>query len=103
MENTFGILSARWRLLLKPIEASEKNLDNIIESMCCLHNYLISRSDTGGLPGEGERGDDLQLQQAQNIVNPHANHAAQAARQMQSNLMAFLNLAGAVEWQWEML
>ncbi|KAH7712368.1 hypothetical protein AAVH_20277 [Aphelenchoides avenae] len=41
VESCFGILCARWRLLLKPIETSVENSDNIVTAICCLHNFLI--------------------------------------------------------------
>jgi hypothetical protein len=46
VENLFGILAARFRVLLKPIEAWGHNLDPIIEAVCCLHYFLLSVGDT---------------------------------------------------------
>lgn len=39
IENTFGILVARWRLLKTTINANVKNVDNIIKAIVVLHNY----------------------------------------------------------------
>ena len=40
IENAFGILSQRWRILLKPIKASVKNVENYTLTCLALHNYL---------------------------------------------------------------
>ena len=39
-ENAFGILSARWRIFRRPIEAQPVVVDSIIKSTVVLHNYL---------------------------------------------------------------
>ena len=40
VENAFGILSQRWRILLKPIKTSVKNVENYTLACLALHNYL---------------------------------------------------------------
>ena len=40
IENAFGILSQRWRILLKPIKASVKNVENYTLASLALYNYL---------------------------------------------------------------
>ncbi|CAN7937679.1 unnamed protein product, partial [Ixodes hexagonus] len=40
IENTFGILVARWRIFRQPIQASEENLEAIVWACVSLHNYL---------------------------------------------------------------
>lgn len=43
IECTFGIVSAKWRLLLKCIETDIATADNIIKCICVLHNTIIDR------------------------------------------------------------
>ncbi|KAK5648160.1 hypothetical protein RI129_003052 [Pyrocoelia pectoralis] len=39
IENTFGILVARWRILKTSINAKVENIDNIVKAVVVLHNY----------------------------------------------------------------
>ena len=40
LENSFGILAARWRIFRRPTKASTETVDNIIKAGIGLHNYL---------------------------------------------------------------
>ena len=40
IENTFGILSQRWRIFFKPIKATVKHLEIYTLARMALHNYL---------------------------------------------------------------
>ena len=40
IENTFGILVARWRVFQKPIDAKPERVETIILAAIALHNYL---------------------------------------------------------------
>lgn len=42
VENAFGIAAVRWRILLKPILASEQTLDSVVKAVVCLHNFLMA-------------------------------------------------------------
>lgn len=49
IENTFGILVARWRILKTTINAKVENIDNIVKAVVVLHNYCQSElSDSEG-------------------------------------------------------
>lgn len=41
VENCFGLLAARWRVLLKRIDSSVETADAIVKACCCLHNFLL--------------------------------------------------------------
>ena len=40
IENAFGIMSARWRILRRPIKAGISQVEGIVKAVTCLHNYL---------------------------------------------------------------
>ena len=40
IENTFGILAARWRIFHGPIKAAVETVEAIVKATCILHNYL---------------------------------------------------------------
>ena len=40
IENTFGILTARWGIFSHPINASVKTAEAITRAAVCLHNFL---------------------------------------------------------------
>lgn len=43
IENTFGILVARWRIFRTPIKTAVENVDGIIQAAVVLHNFLKVR------------------------------------------------------------
>lgn len=45
VENSFGILSAKWRIYRRPILASLPTAKSIVKATVCLHNWLISEED----------------------------------------------------------
>jgi hypothetical protein len=40
IENTFGILVARWRVFHRPINVTPEKAADIVKATCCLHNFL---------------------------------------------------------------
>lgn len=41
IENAFGILTARWRILHKPLCMSTTNCENVLKALICLHNFIM--------------------------------------------------------------
>jgi len=41
IENTFGILTARWKILQKPLCMSPANCENLFRALPCLHNFIM--------------------------------------------------------------
>jgi hypothetical protein len=121
IENVFGILCAKWRLLLKPIETSIENANWIVRAIVVLHNFLIDESKGRYRPANlaDWETDDVRdvnngqwrtmlagiapLQPAQGIHARAANwpNDAKAMRQLLVNY--FNSDAGSVPWQERMI
>lgn len=46
VENSFGIMSARFRVLRKPISLTPENTRKVTLAVCALHNFLMSRKES---------------------------------------------------------
>ncbi|KAH7714377.1 nuclease HARBI1-like protein [Aphelenchoides avenae] len=57
IENVFGMMAARWRILLGTISTNAERADDIVEATCCLHNFLIDTSPESALI-LADKGDD---------------------------------------------
>ena len=51
-ENSFGILSAKWRIFRRPRSARVDTVEKIIRAAVCLHNYL-RQTDTSNYTSAG--------------------------------------------------
>ena len=47
IENTFGILAARFRIFRRPILSCLETVENIIKACVALHNYLMANKKFG--------------------------------------------------------
>ncbi|XP_040063255.1 uncharacterized protein LOC120837753 [Ixodes scapularis] len=45
VENAFGILAQKWRILRRPFRANEENTDKIVAGCVVLHNFLLKDSE----------------------------------------------------------
>ena len=52
IENSFGILRARLRIISKPIKANVENVGNYVWAAICLHNYLRHTENATYTPSE---------------------------------------------------
>lgn len=50
IENAFGILSARFRVFMRPIRADVSTVDSIVKATVCLHNYLLCTDNARYIP-----------------------------------------------------
>ena len=50
IENTFGVLAARWQVLLKTIAVHPKNADKIVLATVILHNFMLSNARRQYMP-----------------------------------------------------
>uniref|UniRef100_A0A1X7TMB6 DDE Tnp4 domain-containing protein n=1 Tax=Amphimedon queenslandica TaxID=400682 RepID=A0A1X7TMB6_AMPQE len=116
IENTFGILAAKWRIFRRPIRASPENVERIIKACVCLHNYLrlmdnASYTPSGFVDKEGENGEiipgDWRNTLAssgstglQSLSNVSGNRYCFDAVQTRDNFAIYFNsVDGQVPWQ----
>ncbi|XP_065067590.1 putative nuclease HARBI1 [Rhopilema esculentum] len=114
IENTFGIMVARWRLFRGPIRASRENVVRYVLAAVCLHNYLrqtenavycpngfVDSEDSSGqiLPGEWRRlaSDGMGLQNIQRVRG--SRHTANATAIRNALKQYLCSEAGSVPWQ----
>ena len=45
IENSFGILAAKWRIFRKPIQAKVDTVDHIVKAAVCLHNFVMMEEE----------------------------------------------------------
>ena len=96
VECAFGILTARWRIMLRDINLRPENVDSLVVAACILHNYLLSSTDNVGLIGESEES-GVHMQQAGNLGGHRAAAVAYENRNIFSTF--FSSPAGSVSWQ----
>lgn len=109
IENVFGIMAMKWRVLLTTIATTPDNADNIVKAVCVLHNFLIVESPMGESHPTGSadkddsdsgawRADVQPLPQAQ-MRRRNANRSKDAAKSARKLLLEYFNGVGSVPWQ----
>ena len=112
MENAFGILASRFRLLLRPIEVNASSAQKIVWAACILHNYLrqhagndyIRTSDVDFELPEGQvipaiwRDSDLGLRPLPRHPQKNATTYAKNVREGLANY--FISRDGELPWQY---
>lgn len=107
IENTFGIMVARWRLLRTTINASEENIDKFIKAIVVLHNYCQIELphhycppryvDQDGLENGGWRNEnEVPLRSVGRMA---ANISKRGLYDMRNSLADYFLHEGKVDWQ----
>ena len=109
MENAFGILAHRWRILLRPMEFERNQVISTTKACIVLHNILCAKSEARGRylnPSDLEREDGQGNTIAATTVihnkrvNFVSNRATDEAHRVRKLLAEyFVSSAGAVPWQ----
>ena len=117
IENTFGILSAKWRIFRRPIRASITTVDRIIKACVCLHNYLkqlenANYTPRGFVDSEDANGNFLAgtwrsiVSTDESALHPikkrSCNNFSKSAKATRDSFKTYFNSkAGSVFWQKE--
>ncbi|KYQ50119.1 hypothetical protein ALC60_10812 [Trachymyrmex zeteki] len=101
IENTFGILAAKWQILNSCINCSPKHAEQIAKALVCLHNFLITSSseycppwftDTERSNGETETEAwrrEINQTLFSNLSRIGANRASQIANEIRNYLKEY--------------
>ena len=116
VENTFGILVSKWRVLRQPIKAKIETIDSIVKASCVLHNYLrrrdgisndrryiadgdVDADDSGHLTRGAWRHEDSESC-FRNIGRLGSNNSTRRASELRERYAAyFVSPEGSVPWQ----
>ncbi|KAK3920528.1 Protein ALP1-like [Frankliniella fusca] len=122
IENSFGILCARWQILHKPLRMKVENAENLFKALVCLHNFVMSGEEAMPVNERRYCGPELvdtiaedgsitagqwrehQSQHFINIGRVGANFAGAVARGMREYLKEYFNSDVGAEqapWQFE--
>jgi hypothetical protein len=116
IENTFGILCARWRIFRRPIRAKPETVDVIVKACVCLHNYLRltynahyvpvgfvdHQHDNGDIiPGDWRQMtvEDTGAMQALRVGRAHNRYSFDANAVRKKFKDYFVSREGTVPWQ----
>ncbi|KAK7896163.1 hypothetical protein WMY93_021488 [Mugilogobius chulae] len=100
VERTFGILSSRWRILLRDINLTPKHVDTLVVAACILHNFLHNpRENQAWLDDFEEQGQHMEP--AGNMGPRRGTGPAYATRELYTTY--FNSPAGSVAWQERMI
>ncbi|XP_064467507.1 uncharacterized protein LOC135378400 [Ornithodoros turicata] len=115
VENAFGILCARWRILLMTINLIPENADGVVKAACVLHNFLSTHNNDS--VGYGDNQDVFsnitegrwhqELEGCSMLPSLHRTHARNFSRDAAASREAFTKYfcspAGELSWQWARL
>lgn len=92
IENAFGILVSRWRVLRKPLLAWPDSIDRITMACVCLHNFLMMPQESESIVREHRCPDNYVEDHEFNVIEENAHT-------LRDNLAAYLAGPGEVDWQ----
>lgn len=102
VENAFGILTARFRLLLTTINLSPRKISKIVLACCYLHNYLrrkLTDQYTGSSTGDPVNSNITEPQSLTSLQPLHRRNIATSAKNIRQNYCDYFNNEGKVPWQ----
>lgn len=107
VENAFGILAAKWRVLLNPIYLPADEVQTITLACCALHNFLCSEHGaylTGffGLDENYSDQMDRHINNNQYQTNSNARRRMSGCRNREI-FLEYFNTVGKVFWQDDMI
>ncbi|XP_050297897.1 uncharacterized protein LOC126750304 [Anthonomus grandis grandis] len=99
IENTFGILAARFRIYKRPLECKLESIDSIIKATCVLHNYLGTREGRSPNINEEQLGKSLPENQWLPLAHRGVRATAESFAIRQNFCNYFNSDTGRIPWQ----
>lgn len=110
VENSFGVLAARWRIFGTTINADIELVKSIVEASVILHNFLIQKQDMNLLTFDTDRngqtvsGNWRQITENDNgmrtVGHQGSNNYTGSASSVRESFMQYFNSEdGSVSWQ----
>lgn len=119
IENSFGMLAAKWRIFRSPIQADIDLVDKITLAAVYLHNFLLMEEDSvsphqrvycppgfvdsevNGVLVEGMwRRESVPVKTFLPIGSQGSNNQTGSQSSVREKLSQFFMTDGAVDWQW---
>ncbi|KAK5648168.1 hypothetical protein RI129_003060 [Pyrocoelia pectoralis] len=99
VENTFGILANRFRILLHVNALEPQKVCIIVQAACALHNFLRKESSLAYIGTNPEEDIDRRYALAYSIRKQLGNRASNTALAIRDEFTEYVNGVGSVEWQ----
>ena len=102
IENSFGILTTRWRIFLTPIKAKVENVESYVQAAVTMHNYLNQTESLTAIQNEYNDGEKVDSHDKGLIPlrNVRGSRYPDNPIAMREALKEYFNSpAGSVEWQ----
>lgn len=113
IENSFGIMVSKWRILKRPIEAIVGNTISMVQAIICLHNFLRKRGSNEYFmvssqpfnaclnePVDTVVVENLENSALQDLKAPGNHNHSRRNIEMRDEYCDFYNEEGAVFWQY---
>ncbi|XP_041982633.1 protein ANTAGONIST OF LIKE HETEROCHROMATIN PROTEIN 1-like [Aricia agestis] len=111
VENAFGILSSRFRVLHTEINMKPEKIDYIVLALCCLHNLLKKKERAGYLPtqalvtedldfGRVVHGDLSEVNPLTSLQQGHSRNVCENAKLNRDKYKEYFMHDGAVSFQY---
>lgn len=111
IENTFGIVAAKWRIFRVPIKANVDMADDIVSACVCLHNWLRNMKcnqyfnsslvdrEINGVVHEGSW--RTCCTNFSNLPRIQNQNTYKEAKETRNKLLQYFITDGSVPWQWD--
>lgn len=100
IENVFGIMSKKFRILGKPMLLNPEKATSIVSAICALHNYLIDTKSERYLDIQEDENQNNQLHQNENNENDIVNDDGIDGQDIRRILTDYFVNEGDIEFQY---